>query len=157
VAFFIGPVIGAVLMTALQISLSDYTGAWLLYVGLMFVLVVMFAPWGLGGLLLMQRPLFIGGAWRRVLPTYGLVLLPVATLLIGTVALVETVHHLLVKAAEGPKMSLLGVPYDARSPVAWAVIVLLLAAGLYGLRRVGPKVSATYHAAVQAAQGRGAA
>jgi hypothetical protein len=42
-------------------------------------------------------------------------------------------------------------------PVAWAVIVLLLAAGLYGLRRVGPKVSATYHAAVQAAQGRGAA
>jgi branched-chain amino acid transport system permease protein len=28
VAFFIGPIIGAVLMTALQISLSDYTGAW---------------------------------------------------------------------------------------------------------------------------------
>jgi branched-chain amino acid transport system permease protein len=157
VAFFIGPVIGAVLMTALQISLSDYTGAWLLYVGLMFVLVVMFAPWGLGGLLLMQRPLFVGGAWRRVLPTYGLVLLPLATLLVGTVALVETVHHLLVKAAEGPKMSLLWVPYDARSPVAWVVIALLVAVGAYGLRRVGPKVSAAYHAAVQAAQGRGAA
>ena len=152
VAFFIGPVIGAVLMTALQISLSDYTGAWLLYVGLMFVLVVMYAPWGLGGLLLMQRPLFIGGAWRHVLPAYGLVLLPLAALTAGGVALVETAHHLLVKAAEGSKMSVLWVPYDAHSPLAWAVIVLLLAAGAFGLRRVAPRVSAAYHGAVQAAQ-----
>ena len=76
IAFFIGPIIGAVLMTALQISLSDYTGAWLLYVGLMFVVVVMYAPWGLGGLLLMHVPLFKGGAWRRVVPSYALVALP---------------------------------------------------------------------------------
>ena len=57
IAFFIGPIIGAVLMTVLQISLSDYTGAWLLYVGLMFIVVVMYAPWGLAGLLLMHQPL----------------------------------------------------------------------------------------------------
>ncbi|MFO1220220.1 MAG: branched-chain amino acid ABC transporter permease [Burkholderiaceae bacterium] len=154
VAFFIGPVIGAVLMTALQISLSDYTGAWLLYVGLMFVLVVMFAPWGLGGLLLMQRPLFTGGAWRRVLPAYALAVLPLAALFAGTVALVETAHHLMVKAVEGPKTSVFGVGYDAQSPLAWGVIVLLLVAGFIGLRRVAPRVSAAYHAAVQAAQGR---
>ena len=71
VAFFIGPIIGAVLMTALQISLSDYTGAWLLYVGLMFVVVVMYAPWGLAGLLLMHQPLLAGGTLRRVLPEIG--------------------------------------------------------------------------------------
>ena len=57
IGFFIGPIVGAVLMTALQISLSDYTGAWQLYVGLMFVVVVMYVPGGLAGLLLMHRPL----------------------------------------------------------------------------------------------------
>jgi branched-chain amino acid transport system permease protein len=157
VAFFIGPVIGAVLMTALQISLSDYTGAWLLYVGLMFVLVVMYAPWGLGGLLLMQRPLLTGGAWRRVLPVYGLVLPPLTALAVGGVALVETAHHILVKAAEGPAMRVLGVSYDAFSPLAWGGIVVLLVGGLLGLRRVAPAVSAAYHDAMQAAQRGGAA
>jgi len=152
VGFFFGPVIGAVLMTALQISLSDYTGAWLLYVGLMFVLMVMFVPWGLGGLLLMQRPLLHGGAWRRVLPVYGLAALPMAVLGIGLVALVETAHHLLVKATEGPAMRLLGVSYDGRSVVAWLAIIGLLAIGLVGVRLVAPRVSGAYHDAVQQAR-----
>jgi branched-chain amino acid transport system permease protein len=156
VGFFFGPVIGAVLMTALQISLSDYTGAWLLYVGLMFVLVVMFVPWGLGGLLLMQRPLLQGGAWRRVLPVYGLAALPVAVLGVGLVALVETAHHLLVKAAEGPAMRLLGVSYDGRSVVAWMAIIALLAIGVVGVRLVAARVSGAYHAAVQQARRGGA-
>ncbi|MBL8289666.1 MAG: branched-chain amino acid ABC transporter permease [Rubrivivax sp.] len=151
VGFFIGPVIGAVLMTALQISLSDYTGAWLLYVGLMFVGVVMFVPWGLGGLLLMQRPLFVGGAWKRVLPVYALGIVPTALLGAGLVALVETAHHLLVKATEGPAMRLFGIAYAADSPLAWAVIAAVLAAGLAALRWVAPRVSAAWHGAVQEA------
>jgi branched-chain amino acid transport system permease protein len=153
IAFFIGPVIGAVLMTALQISLSDYTGAWLLYVGLMFVLVVMFAPVGLGGLLLMQRPLLRGGVWKQVLPAYALAAAPLALLCAGFVGLVETAHHLMVKSAEGTAMTVGGLAYNATSPLAWGVIVLLLVAGLLGLRRVGPQVSAAYHAAVQRAHG----
>jgi branched-chain amino acid transport system permease protein len=151
VAFFIGPIIGAVLMTALQISLSDYTGAWQLYVGLMFVVVVMYAPWGLGGLILMHQPLLAAGTLRRVAPAYALVLLPAAMIAIGSIALVETTHHLLVNAAQGSAMFVLGVGYDAKSPLAWGVIVALLAAGIWLLRLVGPRVSAAYHSAAQAA------
>lgn len=147
VSFFIGPVIGAVLMTALQISLSDYTGAWLLYVGLMFVLVVMYAPAGLGGLLLMHRPLLAAGTWRRVLPAYALALLPVVLLALGAVMLIETSHHLLVKATEGPAMALLGVSYQANSVVVWVGIAALLAVGVLFLRRVGPRVSEAFHGA----------
>jgi branched-chain amino acid transport system permease protein len=154
VSFFIGPIIGAVLMTALQISLSDYTGAWLLYVGLMFVLVVMYAPGGLAGLLLMHRPLLAAGTWRRVLPAYGMALLPVALLLLGAVMLIETSHHLLVKASEGPAMGLLGVAYQANSPAAWISIVLLLLAGGLALRRMAPKVSDAFHGARQEAMSR---
>lgn len=48
--FFIGPIIGAVLFTYLGASLSDYTHAWLLYVGLLFIGIVMFAPQGIAGI-----------------------------------------------------------------------------------------------------------
>jgi branched-chain amino acid transport system permease protein len=154
VAFFIGPIIGAVLMTALQISLSDYTGAWLLYVGLMFVVVVMYAPWGLGGLLLMHRPLLAAGTFRRVLPAYALAVPPVLMLSAGVVLLIETCHHLLVKAADGPAMNVLWIRYDATSPIAWAGIIALSVAGALSLRRVAPRVSDAFHAAAQEAQRR---
>jgi branched-chain amino acid transport system permease protein len=157
VAFFIGPVIGAVLMTALQISLSDYTGAWLLYVGLMFVVVVMYAPWGLGGLLLMHQPLLAAGTLRRVLPTYALAAVALLMLGAGGVFLIETAHHLMVKTSEGPAMRVLGVDYAANSPLAWAGIVALIALGVLALRRIAPNVSDAYHAAAQEAQQRRAA
>ncbi|MDO9286037.1 MAG: branched-chain amino acid ABC transporter permease [Aquabacterium sp.] len=147
VAFFIGPIIGAVLMTLLQISLSDYTGAWQLYVGVMFVLVVMYAPWGLGGLVLMHGPLLSAGTFRRVLPAYALVALPSAMLFVGGVLLVETSHHLLVKATEGPAMRLLGVDYQANSPLVWIAIVVLLVVGGMLLKRLAPRVSEAFHAA----------
>jgi branched-chain amino acid transport system permease protein len=154
VAFFIGPIIGAVLMTALQISLSDYTGAWLLYVGLMFVVVVMYAPWGLGGLLLMHQPLLAAGTFRRVLPAYAMALVPVLMLAVGTVLLIETAHHLLVKASDGPAMRALWMDYQANSPVVWVGVVVLLVVGAVLLKRIGPRVSDAFHAASQEAQRR---
>ncbi len=157
IAFFIGPIIGAVLMTALQISLSDYTGAWLLYVGLMFVVVVMYAPWGLGGLLLMHQPLLAAGTFRRVLPAYAFVLIPVLMLSVGVVLLIETAHHLLVKSAEGPAMRVFWISYDANSPLVWIAVIVLLVGGTLALRRIGPRVSDAFHAASQEAQRRRAA
>lgn len=152
IGFFIGPIVGAVLMTALQISLSDYTGAWLLYVGLMFVVVVMYAPGGLAGLLLMHRPLLRRGAWLRLAPAYALAALPVVMLVIGLVALIETSHHLLVKAAEGPAMRLFGVAYQATSPLAWVAMALLIGVGWLALRRIAPMVSTAWHEALGQAQ-----
>ena len=157
VAFFIGPIIGAVLMTFLQISLSDYTGAWLLYVGLMFVVVVMYAPWGLAGLLLMHQPLLAAGTWKRVLPSYAVVLVPVVMLAVGAVLLIETAHHLLVKASDGPAMRVLWMNYQANSPLVWVAVVLLLVGGAMLLRRVGPRAADAFHAAAQEAQRRRAA
>ena len=157
VAFFIGPIIGAVLMTFLQISLSDYTGAWLLYVGLMFVVVVMYAPWGLAGLLLMHQPLLAAGTFKRVIPAYAVVLVPVVMLAVGAVLLIETAHHLLVKASEGPAMRVLWMDYQANSPLVWVAVLVLLVAGGWLLKRVGPRASDAFHAASQEARRRQAA
>jgi len=151
VAFFIGPIIGAVLMTALQVSLSDYTGAWQLYVGMMFVVVVMYAPGGLAGLVLMHRPLVRTGTLSRVFPSYALAAVPALMLFAGVVLLIETSHHLLVKASEGPNVHALWISYNASSPAAWTGIVALLAIGFLAFRRTWPIVSNAWNeAAIEA-------
>jgi branched-chain amino acid transport system permease protein len=141
----------------LQISLSDYTGAWQLYVGLMFVLVVMFVPGGLAGVLLGHLALARAGTLGRVLPAYALAALPLLMVLAGLVLLIETSHHLMVKASEGSGMSFLGLAYDATSPIAWGVIALLVVAGFAAFRWIRPIVSQAWHGAVLEAQQRRAA
>ena len=70
VGHFVGPILGAVLVTYLQNMLSDVTEVWQLYFGLMFVAAVMYAPGGLAGLVMMHGPLWRAGTLRWVLPAY---------------------------------------------------------------------------------------
>lgn len=49
--YFAGPILGAMLLTYMESNLSDYSEAWRLYLGLLFVAVVMFAPGGIAGLI----------------------------------------------------------------------------------------------------------
>ncbi len=48
--FFFGPVIGAVLMVFATLWFSSFTPAWLLYTGVLFVVMVMYAPSGIAGI-----------------------------------------------------------------------------------------------------------
>jgi branched-chain amino acid transport system permease protein len=68
IGFFIGPVVGAIFVTILSLGLSDLTTVWQLYFGLIFIAVVMFAPGGITGLLMMHRPLLRNGMLGRVIP-----------------------------------------------------------------------------------------
>lgn len=42
--FFFGPIIGGILMVLATVLLSEFTKAWLLYLGLIFMFMVMYAP-----------------------------------------------------------------------------------------------------------------
>ncbi len=46
-AQFLGPILGAIVITWLQVSLSRLHAAWLLYLGLFFMAIVLYAPGGL--------------------------------------------------------------------------------------------------------------
>ena len=48
---FAGPILGAVLITLLQSGVSLLSNAWLVYVGVLFIAMVMFAPAGIAGLI----------------------------------------------------------------------------------------------------------
>ena len=51
-----GPICGAALYLVVQDLVSSYTENWMLYFGALFVLVVLFVPGGLAGLLRAWRP-----------------------------------------------------------------------------------------------------
>ncbi len=111
---FAGPIVGAILVTYLQVMLSDITGAWQLYFGLLFIAVVMFAPDGIAGLLARQGPLMRARPFPRVLPYYVLALVPGLVALAGLSLVIEMSYQLTVQSwTGGPQMSFAHVPVDA--------------------------------------------
>jgi branched-chain amino acid transport system permease protein len=153
---FIGPVIGAVLVSYLQVMLSDVTEIWQLYFGLLFIGMVMFAPGGIAGLIFMHEPLWYAGAYRalfaRLIPAYIVAFVPALIALVGLILIIEMTFRLMVKASEGTSMTFFSVPLDAASAIPWSVAVVLLIGGIVLLRRVLPVVSAAWqqsHAEVQ--------
>ena len=68
--FFFGPIIGAVLMVVALVLLSELTQAWLLYLGLIFVFMVMFAPGGFSSLIMMNLRVAAFGKLRPLLASY---------------------------------------------------------------------------------------
>ncbi len=148
IGHFIGPIIGAVLITFLQISLSDITKAWMLYFGLMFILVVMFAPGGIAGWLALHAPLLKGGRIFRLAPAYALAAAPLAAMVAGGILLIELAHHMLVEAqTDGSKMSVFHIPMDGASFGPWLVATALFFGGAFGLRAVWPKIGDAWAAA----------
>eukprot|EP01034_Spumella_vulgaris_P034574 gene34574-42649_t len=53
IGFFFGPLLGAIVGILFSVLLSDFTPAWQLYLGLFFVLLVRYAPGGLGSLIML--------------------------------------------------------------------------------------------------------
>ena len=47
---FVGPVLGAILITLLQSVVSLMSNSWLVYVGVLFITMVIFAPAGITGI-----------------------------------------------------------------------------------------------------------
>ncbi|WP_341703662.1 branched-chain amino acid ABC transporter permease [Ferrovibrio sp.] len=139
IGHFFGPILGAIIVTLLQSMLSDFTGAWHLYFGLLFIAMVMFAPGGIAGLIMLHEPLVRRRSFHRVLPRYALMAVPVLLGLAGLVALIEIAHHQMVKAGTaGPAMRLFGIAFHSDNPLAWLAALVLIAAAILLGRRWGP-------------------
>ena len=141
VGYFIGPILGAVIVTFLQLNLSDVTSAWQLYFGLMFIGFVSFAPGGVAGLLMRHREAARSGEFRRLAPAYAFVAPGLAAGLIGAAMLIELANRQLALArSEGSAMNLFGFAVDASSIAPWALALALFAGGAASSWRLWPKV-----------------
>ena len=143
-----GPAIGAVLVTYLQVTLSDFTEVWQLYFGLLFIVMVMFAPQGIAGLLMMHRPLWSKGGLPKVVAAYALALPPALVMLTGAALIIEMTYRLSVKAADGPLMTFFTVTLAANSLLPWLTATALMAGGFALFRLTWPVVTAAWASAL---------
>jgi branched-chain amino acid transport system permease protein len=128
--FFFGPIIGAVLMVLAGVLLSEITKAWLLYLGLIFLLMVMYAPGGVASLIMMNLRVAAFGRLRELLPTYAGLSAALLVVLLGAGAVVEMVYHLQLNDTAGPDLSYLGLQLSVRSVLHWAAAWAVLATGV---------------------------
>jgi branched-chain amino acid transport system permease protein len=128
VAFFFGPVIGAVIFTFFQTALSGITQAWLLYLGLFFIALVMFAPGGVAMILMQNLRVWKFGLLGRLVPRYGWALAAGLVALAGFVGIVEMTYHVTVAGAS-PELRLAGIAVAPFSAAPWLVCAMLAVAG----------------------------
>jgi branched-chain amino acid transport system permease protein len=128
--FFFGPIIGAVLMVLAGVLLSEMTKAWLLYLGLIFLFMVIYAPGGIASLIMMNVRVAAFGRLRELLPTYLAMAVTVLLMLTGAAALIEMVYHLQLNDTLGPELNYLGLTLSVHSALHWAGAVLLTGVGI---------------------------
>lgn len=155
IGFFIGPIVGAILVTILSLGLSDLTQVWQLYFGLIFIAVVLFAPGGITGLLMMHRPLAKGGTLLTVLPSYLIALVPTAAMIAGLILALETIVHYTVNPGDDSHIKAFGVAFDAASPYIWATSVILIVSGYLAARKTWSWVAHAWDRASSEAREKG--
>ena len=131
---FGGPVLGAVLITLLQSGVSLMSNSWLVYVGVLFISMVIFAPTGISGLILAHAPIVRAGKLGRLAVPYVRVLIPGAALVFGFVGLVELTSFLTIGAAQGKTLVLGGNKIDVHATMPWLLSAISLVAGGMWLR-----------------------
>lgn len=143
-AFFFGPMIGAITLTLFTYFVSGYTDSWVLYQGVLFVLVMLFLPKGIGGYLhsaLRERSSWRTLARRESGIAAGAVMV-VGLAFVFLIQSLETVFSRHYKAAvaragEYIDYSLFGLELSPLNPLTWLTPVLAIAVGVVVLRR-GP-------------------
>ncbi len=127
---FFGPIIGAVLMVFCGVLLSELTQAWLLYLGLIFLFMVMYAPGGIASLILMNLRVAAFGKLGRIWTSYLALGGTALAALTGAAAMIEMVYHRQLNEALGPELSFMGATLNSAGVDAWFGAGWLLVAGL---------------------------
>lgn len=128
---FYGPILGATLIVIMQSLLSDHTEAWQFYIGILFMVIVMFAPGGLAGLVERVRLAIKRRELAEVAPGWALGVGSAMAMTLGMIILVELVFRWRERS---DPMELLGVALNHTEVFPWLLAAALLALGTYGLR-----------------------
>jgi branched-chain amino acid transport system permease protein len=160
---FYGPIIGGVLLVVMSALMSEWTNAWLLYLGLTFVFMVMYVPGGIASLISMLVQVAKAGQLGQIGPKLLLTAAGGLMAFLGSAAMIEMVYHLQLATALGDEVKFMGMMLHAKKAVTWiaAGAVFLVGVGWFEWARrrlatVWHSVHADMDAAANAQQ-RGAA
>ena len=135
--YFFGPIIGAILMVLAFALLSELTKAWLLYLGLVFLFMVMYAPGGIASLIMMNLRVASFGRLKELWVSYVALAVTALIALVGAAAMVEMVYRLKLNPALGPELVFLGVTLNAHGVNSWfgSAFVMLTGLGMFEATR----------------------
>ena len=121
IGYFVGPIVGATLVTFLESSLSAYTEAWVLYFGLLFIAIVMFAPMGLVGIAHLQYLNWKAGGWKGNTGIRLYILLAGLVGIFGLICVIELSYHYFRSWDPSAPFSLMGFTVNATNALPWLV------------------------------------
>jgi branched-chain amino acid transport system permease protein len=144
VGVFWGPIIGAVLVTLLQSWVSLISNSWQIYVGILFIVMVTYAPGGIAGLILLHRPIWQARRTRSLLVPYLRLLPPALLALAGFVGLVELASLASGGSGNAKAIALFGTKLDPHALSHWALALALLVVGGLIARMQGQVLAARF-------------
>jgi branched-chain amino acid transport system permease protein len=145
---FLGPVLGAILLTLFATVASEATRAWLLYQGIIFVLVILYAPRGIAGVIESHIAHHHTLPGRQLLRPYVTAAMGAVLVGFATVFIVQTAEHLfseqyrakVASAGELVTFAFLGVNWSPANPLTWLLPVVLFVAGILILRGAAKRI-----------------
>jgi branched-chain amino acid transport system permease protein len=116
---------------------SEFTNAWLLYLGLIFLFMVMYAPGGIASLLMMNLRVASFGKLRQLWVSYLALAGTALVALIGASAMIEMIYQLQLSTTGGTELTFMGAQLDAKGVNSWfgSALVLVTGAGLFEMCR----------------------
>jgi branched-chain amino acid transport system permease protein len=134
--FFFGPIIGAVLMVVGFALFSEVTKAWQLYLGLIFMFMVMYAPGGIASLIMMNLRVAMHRKLHRLWRWYALLAATTALMLLGFAALIEMIYARQFGSVGETTAHYLGMTLDTSTVSPWLAAAAVAAAGFAAFEAV---------------------
>ena len=126
---FLGPILGAISLTYLDTMLSDITEAWVLYYGIIFVLVIAFAPQGISGIIMVHEPIIRNNPslLKKLVFPYTIFLVSIIILTIGFTSIIELIHSL--KSSKN-SLKVYGLNINNNNIFIWMLFSLIFISGI---------------------------
>jgi branched-chain amino acid transport system permease protein len=132
--FFFGPIIGTVVFFIMVTAVGAMTKAWLFYLGLLFLVMVLYAPGGIASLILIHMQVLKVRLMHRLWLPYAASLATGLVMLAGLVGVVEITYHYSLEANTNPDMELFGFKFNVTDTMPWVAGFGLLIAGFIASR-----------------------
>jgi branched-chain amino acid transport system permease protein len=131
---FLGPILGAISLTYLDTMLSDVTEAWVLYYGVIFVLVIAFAPQGISGIILMHSPILRNNPalLKKLITPYSIFLVSILLLTIGFTSIVELIHSI---KSNHETLKFFWLSFNNKNILIWLALGLIMTSGVIASRK----------------------
>ncbi len=132
--YFIGPIIGAVILTLMNSLLSNYSELWMLYLGIMFVLTVLFLPRGFAGFIMMHQIAWVRGKLSSLVMPYLITSIPSFLFLMACVAMIEMSH------TEEEVFHYLWMELNPSALATWLITLFIACSSFYAVRLLLPQL-----------------